>query len=1083
MSALAQRLVDHAALSGPFEPERFLYDHEFDSPEVSQALKQLVPLCQEIVVESKIFWLLRPGDRTRALRSLVDRQTAMRRLWRKRPPLRIDAFARTLRACLEGSADQIKTLELELLSDKLADDALRAAISATVFAAPLVEDERRALVEEFERALYRLSISRAEDARRQAVLPFPLCGRTAERDSVLRFVRGEGIEPPLRRLVGPQPDDRARTLLLTGSPGIGKSAFLADLTEKLRSDDAWLLTFDFDQTTLARGGMMAWTEEMTRQIGRQEPDLEADLASLRARYAGERRLGGRSLGTRLAQSLHFDAEDIIAKAEPRRLIVVLDTIEELVALNPRDVFAENPTATVLYELLEWLDRLTFSAVGERRTLSVVASGRTQPPVDDATLEQWFDARLGLPELAEAEAVLLLSYLRDPLRKTERERVARAVGGHPLHLILVHKHLVGLDREERTAEVQELAQEGLRSLSPNAVMQSLYARFLKRLRLPALPAGLSEQDIRELAHPGLVLRHIDEDLLADVVAPAVDVHLSTPEKVSAAFQALREQVWLVTPDAHGIRHRPDVRRVMLPMMLSEQKPETRRVLAFAVEHYDGRTGPDAQAEAAYLRALRGDVDWFIDRPDAANTASAQLGEEIDIVDISVRAVLKFHDPDGGRLDADELRALPSDLSARAGVRQEEELFASTGRRGGGQWKGKASPIGFAPSTLPVSSDLAILLDDEELQGAIQIAFQEARFEDVVETGWDALAAVEKWPSLRQPLPIRTPFHEHWLWQVTLATALVAPPLPWQEVRLFGAKDLFQSGNEKRPSPYAARHEIALLRAMAGASDSIDDAFAYERERLPVTRTLRELRMRLASPLLRPTLPDRTQLVWLNPATLQLLTSEARLLVRDLLLHLPGASPEREPKAKMDLPMQPTTGQTAPVIALALSDLKERVSDRLPNALRVLDSADPNEDRNEGSIELPFPEVGEEERGVYLRFFRGQTPELHRTIATALTQSPSDAVEAGFRTVVDAFPDWSGELEMAFGFQNIHQSARSGLEDAIGLVRFADLAGLLPAFLQAAAQTNASDVSQRCIALLDALDERWSVPRIDVDGPIS
>ena len=278
MSDLAQRLIDHAALSGPFDVRDFLYPEPAASgrakarppsaAEKSEALKLLSRLCDEVVRDGAILWLMVDSARTDTLRDLARRKTVRAQRWRLRPPPRSDVFGRVLKACLTGR----RALDAIALTEGGNGDAtenIRAAMSAATFAAPHVSPAAAKRIADFEAELFRRSVALAEMERMLTALPHGLVGREAERAEVMDFLATPAAQP-----------GRVPKLLLTAPPGMGKSAFLADLAGRLDAGH-WVIHFDFDRATLARGGPVAWVEEMTRQIGERLPEVATALAKIR----------------------------------------------------------------------------------------------------------------------------------------------------------------------------------------------------------------------------------------------------------------------------------------------------------------------------------------------------------------------------------------------------------------------------------------------------------------------------------------------------------------------------------------------------------------------------------------------------------------------------------------------------------------------------------------------------------------------------------------------------------------------------------------------------------------------------------
>jgi hypothetical protein len=104
--------------------------------------------------------------------------------------------------------------------------------------------------------------------------------------------------------------------------------------------------------------------------------------------------------------------------------------------------------------------------------------------------------------------------------------------------------------------------------------------------------ITDPEVRKLAHPGLVLRRITPGIIRDVLAEPCGLEVEDAVAAQRLFERLRNQVSLVAPAEPGIlRHRPDVRRMMLPLILEDKPEQARRIQERAVTFMS--SGPGRQ----------------------------------------------------------------------------------------------------------------------------------------------------------------------------------------------------------------------------------------------------------------------------------------------------------------------------------------------------------------------------------------------------------------------------------------------------------------------------------------------------------
>ena len=184
-------------------------------------------------------------------------------------------------------------------------------------------------------------------------------------------------------------------------------------------------------------------------------------------------------------------------------------------------------------------------------------------------------------------------------------VARQLNGNPLSLHLAAEALRSGDSADSKG-FSNLKTSNYRffKLPEEVVQGQLFRRILAHIKNP---------DVRKLAHPGLALRRITPDLIVQVLAEPCKLDLPADEsqRLAAAtllFQQLKREVSLVVPSmGNAVRHRSDVRQVMLSLLRQERPEEFREINQRAAEYYAGLKNPTGEdrAEEIYHRLQIGD----------------------------------------------------------------------------------------------------------------------------------------------------------------------------------------------------------------------------------------------------------------------------------------------------------------------------------------------------------------------------------------------------------------------------------------------------------------------------------------------
>ena len=401
-------------------------------------------------------------------------------------------------------------------------------------------------------------------------------------------------------------------LVVWGPGGMGKTTLISKfMLEHARAATSHypFAYLDFDRTTITAGQRPALLAEMCQQVGAQFPQLTARLAQLRSRVM-----------EMAAESAGDFEEDSISRLRPylrefrglidgsmqslesgfetaRPFLLVFDTFE-VVQYSPDDVtaleefvagFADNPEGTKLWPRM----RLVIS--GRARIREFLENKVEQIPLtgldaksSTALLRRLVSsAGMALSDSAAISIVALVS----------RNSAASKDGISPLRLRLLGKAL--------TAE-QEAGRSLLSSLDAdlkeNAVRGMDFDALIDGILVRRIINHVADPRVRALADPGLVVRRITPAVIQKVMsagtsgpdntAEAPDAEIVKPwslseEEALDIFHAFQREVSLVLVEGASLRHRPDVRREMLPLIRARRPKRFRRLQELAFQYFQGQ----------------------------------------------------------------------------------------------------------------------------------------------------------------------------------------------------------------------------------------------------------------------------------------------------------------------------------------------------------------------------------------------------------------------------------------------------------------------------------------------------------------
>lgn len=625
-----QRAIDRAALMGAFNPLELI--GEVKDPEGQRLLLGTIGAVSKELPGREPVWQLQADARRELLRDLSDRGELERMAGQARTAPD-DRLGRFLVALLQG--DTVSPVAVR--PDEL--DALHTAIE-------FARDVRAGIdgPQEVETAL----AQRDFDESIEFLLPPRFIGRRSALSELQRFVRS----PAQEEAIGPPAIPAA---VVSGIGGAGKSALLAELVRRQRrTPGVPIIWLDFDRASLASADPLDLSAEFSRQLARWRPDLAGALSEYRnfARDLGlesqvrEISFETSARGSSEAWSMWRHAlRGHLPIKEP--VVLILDTFEEILLRDPLE----------LERVLLWVAALYEE--GELKNLRPILSGRAIPE------EREFPSRFAAPQrilvddLGRGEAALLLADNLERLGAAANrfpvQGLAARFGGNPLLLKILARYCKNAGA---VAARELLAGEGS-GFGKEFAQAFMYDRILKRIRY-------DDPVVKELAHPGLVLRRITPDLIRFVLAEPCGLGDIGSPRASALFDALAEQVWLVEPlpGQRAVRHRRDLRRLMLRAMTDSQSEKVREIHQRAHRYYADRRDMwldqrDQQDESLYHFYMSGGRERL--REEDAAAFIRRIGKDVEDLPVGARADLKVRV--GRSLTGEEVNALDKDLRDR------------------------------------------------------------------------------------------------------------------------------------------------------------------------------------------------------------------------------------------------------------------------------------------------------------------------------------------------------------------------------------------------------------------------------------
>jgi hypothetical protein len=403
--------------------------------------------------------------------------------------------------------------------------------------------------------------------------------------------------------------DASKVLMLQGPGGVGKSTVLAKFILSELETDATpptVIMLNLDNPELVIDDPFTLIQEAGRQLRAQHPQMGPALDEMGAYIASLQR---RSRGVEAFASLsgafvdwsqisEIAAQTIALVPGDRPILLVIDTFEEAQFTGP----------SAVSRLMQLVDSLR---AGSPR-LKVVLAGRVEAPGAQERAVQ-----ITALDPSSAGAVLQAVAGLGPLPQAVRDAVFAVTGGNPLSTKLAGRVLaaegLGAFDADRAGVLGRMRDEQVQS--------RLYGRVLEHIHDPV---------IRRLAYPGLAVRRITPAVLQEVLARPCHVDIPNEAEAQRLFDLFAAEVALVErdPSDGSLRHRQDVRHIMLDDLRRDKVDTVAVIDAAAISYWRGQPGVLARAEEIYhLLITEADVADLDQRwePGVEAYLSASLSE--------------------------------------------------------------------------------------------------------------------------------------------------------------------------------------------------------------------------------------------------------------------------------------------------------------------------------------------------------------------------------------------------------------------------------------------------------------------------
>lgn len=597
-TAQAQRVVSNALLDAAsvravFDPFALKPFGPLPDGEREAALQRLIAAGEPLAAGS--------GDRPRWTLKLLERRAALRRLGTR------ERMWQALAANHSASPSVLQRMFESLVAAKLPSlaGAPRDEIAALITACGWLEgilDELPSMPA-LERALARADVF----APLHRLVAGGFFGRVVERQRMRTYFEA--------------PTDYSPPMFVHGPGGIGKSTLLArSILDQAGTVCAYV---DIDRPNVRPELPLTFLLEVVRQLKVQLPHFASErLETLITDDLNKGEEGRHLESVASSQGWDFHVAEfgrLVEDTGGGRIIVAIDTFEEAQFLGDDVV---EPALDFVFRLSNVAGALRVVISG--RALSRAYLQRLLPSSTAIAPEQDDDEIVAalpverrpivLGDLTDEDARTLLQKAvgesgAAPLTPAEAAEVIGIVGRNPMSLRLAARILSG----GGLVRLRENAGEFLLELKAEKIQAMLYGRILHHVHM---------EDVAKVAYPGLVVRRITPHIVRQVLAEPCGLTLTPERDEFAIWRDLAREAALVQFDKrdYSLRHRTDIRRVMLQDLLDHVEPDIVAAIdEAAVAYYVGQDGAMARAEEIYHRLRRAEplpaieARWL---PDAA-----------------------------------------------------------------------------------------------------------------------------------------------------------------------------------------------------------------------------------------------------------------------------------------------------------------------------------------------------------------------------------------------------------------------------------------------------------------------------------
>ncbi|MET7619251.1 AAA family ATPase [Streptomyces sp. NPDC005408] len=566
------------------------------------AVLELLDDCTTMGMKERAVWGLKADVRDEALRGLAGPEAARRALECNLDQLQDEPGPE--RICLAYLSDSPPAKSARA-ADELAD-----TLQAVLWLSRVPGMSGLPDTEELQHTLERARLLQPLERLVQA----PFQGRTGELDELHDYIGTSAVSATPADSAAGAPPAPVPPLVIHGPGGMGKSTLLAKFLLDSIHDRGLGFPFayiDFERPTISIHEPVTLIAEVARQLGIQYPAHRAELDALadechrtaRSQREGQERVTQlhelattRSvMGRRSSQEFQLLAGEREGDLIRRTAGVLVRAVASAEQEDPPFVLAIDSFEEAQYRGSPVLGRMWAMCVSFQNVyprLRVVVSGRASV---DHPARSVVPRDIELLELDPEAAVGLLAScgIKDP---EVAWVLADRVGGHPLSLKLAARAatLAGSEADRMGDLIRSLParrEQFFRRVDQMLVQGILYDRILNHIANP---------EVRRLAHPGLVLRVITPEIIKDVLAEPCGLRVETLDDARHLFDELSRLDLVEPAGPEAVRHRTDVRAIMLRLPSTDRSDVMRTVERRAVEYYETRDGLEARAEEIYHR---------------------------------------------------------------------------------------------------------------------------------------------------------------------------------------------------------------------------------------------------------------------------------------------------------------------------------------------------------------------------------------------------------------------------------------------------------------------------------------------------